>query len=189
MVPYLQEPMHERNISLAAKGKAKENVHWHLGWWDLIHALEGTRRYVCAVYHTLYLNILGLHRPVQWSKSSVIFTTDEFQPLVLARHFPTSRKFALLSPPPVINSPASYDPPSVLSLSPTDDWLFAYFPGRGADGVGCLWRRGNQLDNWVVREYWSFAVGAGVVTAAWTSGHREVSLFTRKLSNYNLMLA
>ncbi|KAI0333503.1 hypothetical protein GY45DRAFT_1319460 [Cubamyces sp. BRFM 1775] len=147
--------MHERNISLTAKGKAKENVHWHLGWWDLIHALEGTRR------------------PVQWSKSSVIFTTDEFQPLVLARHFPTSRKFALLSPPPVINSPALYDPPSVLSLSPTDDWLFAYFPGKGADGVGCLWRRGNQLDNWVVRDYWSFAVGSGVVTAAWSSGHRE----------------
>ncbi|KAI9057915.1 hypothetical protein FKP32DRAFT_1582820 [Trametes sanguinea] len=147
--------MHERNISLAAKGKAKEQVHWHLGWWDLIHALEGSGR------------------PVQWSKSSVIFTTHEYQPLVLARHFPTSRQFALPSPPPVISSLASYEPPSVLSLSPTDDWLFGYFPGKGTAGVGCLWRKGSQLDSWAVREYWTCAIGAGIVTAAWTSAHRE----------------
>ncbi len=36
--------MHERNLSLAAKGKAKESVQWQLGWWDLSHSLEGTKR-------------------------------------------------------------------------------------------------------------------------------------------------
>ncbi|KAI8989685.1 hypothetical protein BD414DRAFT_484925 [Trametes punicea] len=147
--------MHERNFPLAAKGKAKETVRWHLGWWDVIHALEGTRR------------------PIQWSKSSVIFTTHEYQPLVLARHFPTSRQFVLPSPPSVISSPLSYDPPSILSISPTNEWLFGFFPGKGTAGIGCLWRKGNQLDNWAVREYWSFPAGAGVVTAAWTSAHRE----------------
>ncbi|KAI0647318.1 hypothetical protein C8Q79DRAFT_908461 [Trametes meyenii] len=144
---------HERNIPLAAKGKAKESVHWHLGWWDLSHALEGTRR--------------------RWSKASVVFTAHEFQPLVLARHFPTSRQFGLPSPTPILTAPAAYDPPTVLSISPTDDWLFAYFPGKGIDGVGCLWRRGSQVDSWLVHEWWSFALGAGAVAAAWTSAHRE----------------
>ncbi|KAI0780677.1 hypothetical protein BD413DRAFT_463229 [Trametes elegans] len=147
--------MNDRNLSRAAKGKAKESVHWHLGWWDLCHSLEGTRR------------------PIQWSKSSVIFTTHEYQPLVLARHFPTCRQFVLPSPDAVLKSIVSYDPPTVLSLSPTDDWLFAYFPGKGVDGLGCLWRRDGQLDNWVVREFWGFPMGGGVVTTAWTSGQRE----------------
>ncbi|KAI0372918.1 hypothetical protein BV20DRAFT_1014123 [Pilatotrama ljubarskyi] len=148
--------MHERSISsLAAKGKAKESVHWHLGWWDFSHSLEGTRR------------------PIQWSKSSVIFTAHESQPLVLARHFPTSRQFALPSPNPIISALGAYDPPSVLSISPTDDWFFAYFPGKGVDGLGCLWRKASQLDSWAVWETWSIAVGSGVVTAAWTSAHRE----------------
>lgn len=38
--------MHDRNISLTSKGKGKESMHWQLGWWDLIHSLEGTRRCV-----------------------------------------------------------------------------------------------------------------------------------------------
>ncbi|KAI0819541.1 hypothetical protein BC628DRAFT_1525877 [Trametes gibbosa] len=148
--------MHERSLpSLTAKGKGREGTQWHLGWWDFTHALEGTRR------------------PVQWSKSSVIYTAHELQPLVLGRHFPTSRQFALPSPPQIVSAPSAYDPPSVLSVSSTDDWLFAYFPGRGIDGVGCLWRKGGQLDNWIVNESWGFAVGDGVVTAAWTSSHRE----------------
>ncbi|KAI0636718.1 hypothetical protein C8Q77DRAFT_1051073 [Trametes polyzona] len=148
--------MHERSIpSLSAKGKAKESIQWHLGWWDFSHALEGTRR------------------PIQWSKSSVIFTAHEFQPLVLGRHFPTSRQFVLPSPTAIINAPAAYDPPRVISVAPTDDWLFAYFPGKGTLGVGCLWRKRGQLDNWVMQESWNFSVGGGVVTASWTTARRE----------------
>lgn len=53
--------------------------------------------------------------------------------------------------------------------------MFAYFPGRGCDGAGCLWKRGPELDSWVVEEWWSFPTGAGVVAADWTCAHREVS--------------
>ena len=42
----MSHSIHERNLSLTAKGKAKESVHWQLGWWDLAHSLEGTRRLV-----------------------------------------------------------------------------------------------------------------------------------------------
>ncbi|KAH9857142.1 hypothetical protein C2E23DRAFT_375639 [Lenzites betulinus] len=148
--------MHERSLpSLTSKGKGREGVQWNLGWWDFTHSLEGTRR------------------PVQWGKSGVIYTGHEHQPLVLGRHFPTSRQFVLPSPPQITSTPSAYNPPSVVSVSSTDEWLFAYFPGRGTDGVGCLWRKGGQLDNWVVNECWRFAVGDGVVTASWTSSHRE----------------
>ncbi|EIW60130.1 uncharacterized protein TRAVEDRAFT_120124 [Trametes versicolor FP-101664 SS1] len=148
--------MHERSLSsLAAKGKAKESVQWHHGWWDFSHSLEETRR------------------PVQWSKSSVIFTAHEFQPVVLGRHFPSSRQFVLPSPTQIMSALSTYEPPSVISVSPTDNWIFAYFPGRGVDGLGCLWSKEGPLDNWVVSECWAFALGDGVVTAAWTSSHRE----------------
>ena len=36
----------QAKLSLSSKGKAREDVHWQLGWWDFAHALEGTRRSV-----------------------------------------------------------------------------------------------------------------------------------------------
>ncbi|KAI0928422.1 hypothetical protein AcV5_005998 [Taiwanofungus camphoratus] len=142
-------------LSTSAKGKAKEDNHWQLGWWDLCHLMEGTRR------------------PIAWSKSSVIFTSHPSQPRVEARHFPSNRQFGIPSPAPFASSPISYESPTVISVCPTDDWLFAYFPGRGCDGAGCLWKRGPELDSWVVEEWWSFPTGAGVVAADWTCAHRE----------------
>ncbi|KAI1794605.1 hypothetical protein LXA43DRAFT_1114337, partial [Ganoderma leucocontextum] len=147
-------PLHERNLSsLAAKGKAKESVHWHLGWWDLCHSLEGTGR------------------PVQWSKSSVIFTAHESSPMITGRHFPTSRQFDLI--PPILDCMTHYERATVISLCPTDDWLFAYFPGINRPGIGCVWHREAQLDRWSQRECWSYPIGGGVVTAAWSCHHRE----------------
>ncbi|EPS98539.1 hypothetical protein FOMPIDRAFT_143657 [Fomitopsis schrenkii] len=145
----------QAKLSLSAKGKAREDVHWQLGWWDFAHALEGTRR------------------PLVWSKSSVVYTAHPSEPLVLARHFPTSRHFVLPSAPKILASPTSFEPPTVISISNNDELLFAYFPGRGGDGAGCLWQRGVQLDNWQVRECWNIEQGAGVVTAEWTSTQRE----------------
>ncbi|KAH9951450.1 hypothetical protein B0H21DRAFT_719063 [Amylocystis lapponica] len=147
--------MHESKLSVSSKGKAREDMHWQLGWWDLSHAVEGTRR------------------PLAWAKSSTIFTAHPTQPQILARHFPSSRQFTLPPPQPIASSPALYEPPTVISIYPTDDWIFAYFPGRGGDGIGCLWRKGPQLDNWTVREWWPFSAGAGVVAADWTCSHRE----------------
>ena len=112
-------------------------------------------------------------RPVLWSKSSVIYTAHETEPRVVGRHFPSSRQFYL--PPPSFHFPIeSYEPPTVLSICPTDDWMFAYFPGKGVDGLGCVWHREAQVDRWTAVDSFTYPVGAGVVTATWTCSHREV---------------
>lgn len=95
--------------------------------------------------------------------------------MVLARHFPSLRQFIVPSPSQVIDNLSSYEPPTVVSISPGEEWLFAYFPGRERDGVGCLWRRGHQLDSWIVRERFTYARGGGIVAAAWHSNDRPVS--------------
>lgn len=115
------------------------------------------------------------NRPLVWSRYSVIFTAHPTEPLVLARHFPTSRNFTIPPPKLVLDKPASYGPPTVICVSPVDDRLFAYFPGRGGDGAGCLWKRKAPLDSWHVWEYWPLPQGAGAVAAAWTAAPREVS--------------
>jgi hypothetical protein len=85
-----------------------------------------------------------------------------------------SKQFVLPSPPPILASLTSYDPPTVISVSPNDDLLFAYFPGCDRDGAGCLWRRGLQVDNWAVKEWWNLPRGGGVIAASWAGSPREV---------------
>jgi hypothetical protein len=111
----------------------------------------------------------------------VIFTAHPTEPLITARHFSSSKQFVLPSPTPIIASPGFYDPPSILSVSPGDLWLFAYFPRREGEGVGCLWKRGPQIDNWVVKECWTYPKCGGVVAASWLANHREVNIQYRFL--------
>lgn len=108
----------------------------------------------------------------------MIFTAHESSPIISARHFPTSRQFDLI--PLVADSLLNYERATVVSLCPTDDWLFAYFPGVNHAGIGCLWHREAQLDTWTQKESWSYPIGGGVVTAAWACHHREVSICFRK---------
>ncbi|PSR77354.1 hypothetical protein PHLCEN_2v7955, partial [Hermanssonia centrifuga] len=89
------------------------------------------------------------------------------------RHFPSSRQFLLPSPAPFLNQTLTYEPPTTITVSPNDEFVFAYFPGHDGDGAGCLWKKSSQLDSWTVEEWWSFAKGAGVVTAGWTCANRE----------------
>ena len=96
----------------------------------------------------------------------------ESEPYVLGRHFPSSRQFLL----PIPLATEKYEPATVLSLSATDDWMFAYFPGREGPGAGVVWQKEAQLDSWCVKECVEFPVGRGVVTAAWTCPQREVRL-------------
>ncbi len=79
-------------------------------------------------------------------------------------------------PTPLFNAPTAYDPPTVISVSPDDEWLFAYFPGKTADGSACLWRRGAEIDNWIVKEYWGTAPGAGIVAVSWLDPPREAGV-------------
>ncbi|KAI6036281.1 hypothetical protein BKA83DRAFT_4160694 [Pisolithus microcarpus] len=137
------------------KGKAKDDGRWRSNWWD---------------FHPLVEN---LQRPVAWSTSSVIFTAHSSQPLLLGRLFPSSKQFVVPSPEPVLRSLPSFEPPSVISVAPNDQWLFAFYPGLEGDGIACLWKRGYQVDSWSVKECWPMGPGAGVITAAWAGAERE----------------
>ncbi|KIP09550.1 hypothetical protein PHLGIDRAFT_318783 [Phlebiopsis gigantea 11061_1 CR5-6] len=143
--------MHDSKL---VKGKAREETHWQLGWWELLPLVDGPRR------------------PVAWSRASIIYTAHPVQPTVLAKHFSSARQFVVPSPTLILESSSAYEPPTLISISPTEDWLFAYFPGRNCDGVGCLWKRGYQLNSWIVRECFHYSQGAGVVAAEWTSSER-----------------
>lgn len=74
----------------------------------------------------------------------------------------------------MVTSAGSYEPPSIISVAPGYRWLFAYFPRRDGNGIACLWERGLEIDNWKVKEWWSLAQGAGVVTASWIEASRPV---------------
>jgi hypothetical protein len=115
---------------------------------------------------------LTFNRPVVWTSLAILFA-HEIEPVVVGRAFPSSRQFRLPSPAVVVTTPGSYEPPTILCVSPREDWLFAYFPGRQIPGVGCFWRA-QQADGWDVIEFISFPRGRGVVSAKWLSHAREV---------------
>ncbi|KAK0503447.1 hypothetical protein EDD18DRAFT_1137871, partial [Armillaria luteobubalina] len=93
----------------------------------------------------------------------------DFQPLV-EQLAPSS---TFLRRHPILAALTDFDPPTVISVSPNDDWLFAYFPGRDVPGAACLWCRGPEIDSWTPKDYWSLPVGAGIVTASWLGAPRQ----------------
>lgn len=95
---------------------------------------------------------------------------------MIARHFSSSKQFAIPSPKPVSSNQSIYHPPTIISVAPTDDWLFAYFPKSNGEGTGCLWKRGPQIDNWVVQEWWTFPPQTAPIAADWLGAPREVSI-------------
>ncbi|KAJ7774920.1 hypothetical protein B0H16DRAFT_1362208 [Mycena metata] len=142
-----------------SKGKGKEGTgqagQWSSGWWEFHALLDQTQR------------------PIVWSSTSTIFSAHPTQPQVTARHFSSSKQFILPSPGPILTSPTSYEPPTVISVSPSAEWLFAYFPSGELDGVGCFWHRGAAIDLWSVKEWWTLNRGAGIVSAAWLGAPRD----------------
>ncbi|KAF8892522.1 hypothetical protein BD779DRAFT_1670216 [Infundibulicybe gibba] len=139
-----------------SKGKGKDESDWRAGWWDFQPLTEHAKR------------------PVEWSSTSIIFTAHSAQPLVTARHFSSSKQFMLPSPAPILSSPDSYEPPSIISAGPNDLWLFAYFPGRNAEGIACIWKHGPQVDSWNVKEWWG--QNPGVLAATWLGMARQWSI-------------
>ncbi|KLO14499.1 hypothetical protein SCHPADRAFT_939554 [Schizopora paradoxa] len=142
------------------KGTLKQREHepsqaWQLGWWDL-EPLASNRK-----------------PPLQWTSSSTILSAHPTDPQVVCLHFPSNQQFSIPSPPQITSSPTSYEPPTTIISSARDNWMFAYFPGVDCDGVGCIWRKGPQIDNWIVKEWWTFPRGAGVVSARWLQSDRE----------------
>ncbi|KAG1891108.1 hypothetical protein F4604DRAFT_1704316 [Suillus subluteus] len=144
-----------RNSPSKAKAKQADAQNWHSHWWDFNPLAD------------------HLKRPVAWSNASTIFTPHPSQPLILGRLFSSSKQFIIVSPDQILNNPAAYEPPNVITVSSNDHWLFAYFPGRDRDGVGCLWQRGYSIDKWNIRDYWACERGAGIVNAVFVGAERE----------------
>ena len=103
-----------------------------------------------------------------------MFSGHPTQPRVIGHHHNSSKEFTLSSPKAIEADPESYRPPTIISVRPKEELLYAYFPGN-KDGVGCVWRRGIQLDAWGVIMQWRYPPGAGSVLCEWTLPNREVS--------------
>lgn len=116
--------------------------------------------------------------PVVWTSLAILFA-HESEPAIVGRAFPSSRQFRIQCPTVIANTPGSYDPPTILCVSPDENWLFAYFPGQQIPGVGCFWRA-QRADGWEIIDSISFARGRGVVSAKWLGHVREVRQDTRR---------
>ncbi|TFK55122.1 hypothetical protein OE88DRAFT_1674725 [Heliocybe sulcata] len=149
-------PKHERlSLGSSWKGKAKEDRSWQLEWWDLCSLADGKPP------------------PVAWSQSSSIFTAHSSEAKVIGHLFPSSKPYVLPSPQQILAAPLSYQPPTVISVDASGQWLFAYFPGKDGEGIACLWKKGAQVDDWRVKESWTYPRGAGIIAACWINQGRQ----------------
>ncbi|KAH9063340.1 hypothetical protein EDB87DRAFT_1557873 [Lactarius vividus] len=130
------------------KGKAKDDSRW----WNSYALVEQQRR------------------PVVWTSSAILFA-HESESAVAGRAFPSSRQF-LLRPPVISTTAISFEPPAILSVSPDETWLFAYFPSRQGPGLGCFWKA-HRADGWDFIESMNFPRGGGIVSASWLGHARE----------------
>lgn len=152
--------------STQLKGKAKDDSRW----WNSYALVEQQRRLVIFILCCILLNIV---RPVAWTSSAILFA-HESESAVVGRAFPSSRQFLLHAP--VVVSNTSFEPPAILSVSPDETWLFAYFPSRQGPGLGCFWKA-HRADGWDFVESMNFPRGGGIVSAAWLGHAREVRIF------------
>ncbi|KAN0140728.1 hypothetical protein V8E53_001172 [Lactarius tabidus] len=135
--------------STQLKGKAKDDSRW----WNSYALVEQQRG------------------PVAWTSSAILFA-HESESAVVGRAFPSSRQFLLHAPVVVSNTAISFEPPAILSVSPDETWLFAYFPSRQGPGLGCFWRA-HRADGWDFVESMNFPRDGGIVSAAWLGHARE----------------
>ena len=155
------------------KGKSKDDPTLPSHWWNFYALVEQRRRSrPHSLVHYFPVSTHFNNRPVLWTSFAILFS-HESEPAIVGRAFPSSRQFQLQSPVVVTTTPGSYEPPTILSISPDENWLFAYFPGRQFPGVGCFWRA-QQADSWNIVESITFARGKGVVSARWLGHAREV---------------
>lgn len=174
--PSIYTPMNANNK------KTKENHGHEYDWWELWPLTETTRRSSVLDCMEQQFILMLIIRPLAWSRSSIIFTAHSTQAVVEAHFFPSGKPVIIPNPPALFDAYGAYKSPSVITLSPCDQWLFAYFPHRTAGGLGCLWKRGNELNRWAAHDCWSFAGSGGVVAASWAGGPREVRSSSRRLS-------
>ena len=160
-------------MTLGSKGKGRD---LEMGWWQYLPLGERSQRCVNAFIGVL-LRLIIAYRPVAWSGLSTIFTAHPTKPCVVGRQFPSLKSFELPLPKAIAQAVNSYNPPTIITISSDNMWLFAFFPGIDVDGVGCIWARTFEADSWIPREYQAasgYPWNAGVVAAAWVSNDRQV---------------
>ncbi|KAF8578251.1 hypothetical protein K439DRAFT_1417327 [Ramaria rubella] len=128
--------------------------HWKLNWWDLWPLVDGERR------------------PIKWTTNSLILSPHPSSPAIIARMFPSSSSFLFPSPNPVLNNPGAFSPPSIIEVSPGDEYVFAFFQGKGGDNGACIWHREDTIDTWKVVIFWPIKPGQGIVSAQWLGDER-----------------
>lgn len=161
-----------------SKGKGKDgatSTTWRPGWWDFLPLTETCRRYVLyQAFNAIYALLSA--RPVQWTASSTLVTAHPHIPALIGRHISSETQFML---PPLITQKEGmprYEIASVLLAHPTEDYVFAYYPGRqGSPGAGVIYHRKLNVNDWAIcSPIIQFQSGAGVVGGRWLPNTREV---------------
>ncbi|KAJ1308761.1 hypothetical protein OPQ81_004451 [Rhizoctonia solani] len=132
--------------------------------------------------------------PFAWSSHNLLFLSDPLSPAIHAKHLPPATeasrapdvasqthsyplRFTLPSPGPILEMAHTYGPATMLSISPQDKYLFAFFPpvqpNVSTGGLGCVWGAGESLDTWTVKDFWHYSSEAGVVAMRWLGEERE----------------
>ncbi|CUA70097.1 Histone transcription regulator 3 homolog [Aspergillus oryzae RIB40] [Rhizoctonia solani] len=131
-------------------------------------------------------------RPFAWSSHNLLFLSDPNSPAVHAKHLPpapeASQEPDVISqaqsyplrftlPPPVAEMAHAYGPATIVSISPQDKYLYAFFPPAQSNvstgGLGCVWGVEESLDTWTIKDFWHYSADAGVVTMRWLGEERE----------------
>ncbi|KZP00712.1 hypothetical protein CALVIDRAFT_533049 [Calocera viscosa TUFC12733] len=175
------------------KRKRLSGEHGHgktMGWEDVQGLVDGDQR------------------PIVWTKTNAILSAHPTQPYIIGRiplladSSPSAKpiQFTLPTPDRLSLSPSSFNPATVLLLSPSDTHLFAYFPSSrtgervgiegdptgnlqsiSESGVGVIWERSSErpsertaeIDNWTVATFWTLQAADAVVGGRWIGMDRE----------------
>lgn len=128
---------------------------------------------------------IRMSKTVIWSRSNIVFAAHPTLPQLHGQlipphpHSKPAHRFDLPLPAIVLANIPSFDPPTCLALSDDDAHLFAFFPPSSImgmeDGVCCVWERENELNLWILKDFWRIERGNDVVTARWIENGRRVS--------------
>lgn len=119
-----------------------------------------------------------LCRPVQWTPSSTIVTAHPHMPVLLAMNLSSPTQFVIPSPFPQKEAIPRYGSASIILTHPTEEFLFAFFPGRQAShGAGVIYQRKQGVNEWQpFNSTLQLPFGAGIVGGRWLPNMREVRM-------------
>ena len=130
----------------------------------------------------LHLTAPSYCRPILWTSKGMIsphpyLPTLTLQPLLSSSRLP-AQSFPV--PDSVLESVGNFGPPRMFSISPNEQYLFAYFPSVSGltPGIACIW------EGLTLQLNWNVGPGDGIVGCWWLGHEREVSRRLRLFSIY-----